>query len=166
LGGTAAAGVAIFLGGSKGWHYPVTDALNQLIRYRLARAKETLQEARELASGNHWNGVANRLYYSCFYAATAWLVREGLTSTKHTGVRSLVNQRLIVPGLITKELGVLYNDLFELRQEGDYEDFVYQTSEEVAPLMPQAEDFVIRIGVLVADKLGDTHLGEGDSKDN
>ena len=131
----------------------MNDALSQLVEYRLARAKETLQEAHELAVGAHWNGVANRLYYACFYAATAWLVREGLSSPKHTGVRSLVNQRLIMPGLITKELGVLYNDLFELRQESDYEDFVHQASDEVAPLIPQAAQFVTRIAELIAGNL-------------
>ncbi len=37
-----------------------------LVKYRVSRAKETFEEALLLAEKNHWNAVANRLYYDCF----------------------------------------------------------------------------------------------------
>lgn len=46
----------------------MNDSLNKLIQYRLARAEETLEEARLLAQRYHWNAAVNRLYYACFYA--------------------------------------------------------------------------------------------------
>ena len=36
----------------------------ELVRYRFSRANETYDEAILLASKNHWNAVANRLYYA------------------------------------------------------------------------------------------------------
>lgn len=127
----------------------MTGDAADLIAYRLQRARETWQEASELAANGHWHGVANRLYYACFYAATAWLVTQGLSAARHTGVRALVNRHLIQPGLLTREAGRLYNDLFELRQESDYEDFVTQTEEEVGPLVPEAAALISNLARLI-----------------
>lgn len=60
-----------------------------LVKYRLKRAFETLEDARILAQAERWNACVNRLYYACFYAVTALLSQEGLYSSKHSGVRSL-----------------------------------------------------------------------------
>jgi len=60
----------------------VSEQLLALVEYRLARSWETIEEARDLSVGGHWNGVANRLHYACFYAVGAWLVCHGLTSDR------------------------------------------------------------------------------------
>ena len=41
-----------------------------------------------------------------------------------------------------RKYGELYTDLFSKRQEGDYEDFLNFTSEDVIPLVPRVEEFV------------------------
>lgn len=51
-----------------------------LINYRIERALEVLKDARTLANAGGWNSCINRLYYSCFYAITALLLRKGLSS--------------------------------------------------------------------------------------
>ena len=63
-----------------------------LIAYRLMRAHETLEDACILANEERWNACVNRLYYACFYAVSALLLTDGLSSSKHTGVRSLFNR--------------------------------------------------------------------------
>jgi len=68
-----------------------------LVGYRLARARETLEEARLMAQARHWDGCVNRLYYACFYAVTALFVAHGLSSAKHSGVRSLFGQHFVKP---------------------------------------------------------------------
>ena len=55
----------------------MTEPLETLIHYRLERAQESLDDARLLAEANRWNACVNRLYYSCFYAVSALLVRVG-----------------------------------------------------------------------------------------
>jgi len=97
----------------------VIDSLGDLIRYRMARAQETLEEAHILADSGRWNACVNRLYYACFYAISALLVRDGLSSSKHAGVRSLFNRQYVKTGKIPKNLASVYNDLFERRREGD-----------------------------------------------
>src|SRR3972149_8152714 len=102
----------------------MNGSVNDLVRYRLARAEETLAEARLLAERNHWNAAVNRLYYACFYAVLALFAQRGLTSSKHSGIRSLFNIHFVKTGRLSKEMASTYNDLFERHQEGDYDDYV------------------------------------------
>lgn len=124
------------------------DSQRALIQYRLDRARETYQEALLMQREKHWNGCANRLYYACFYAVNALLVKTGHASSKHTGVRSLFNQHFVKPGKVSKEHGRLYNQLFEARQEGDYVDFVRYDESTVKPWIPEVQDFIEAIAQL------------------
>ncbi|HOU15888.1 MAG TPA: HEPN domain-containing protein [Anaerolineae bacterium] len=112
------------------------------IQYRLERAHEVLDIAKLAADTGAFNSCVNRLYYAMFYAVNALLFRHAYSSPKHTGVRALFNQHFIKTGLIPKEYGQLYNDLFELRQESDYKDFFYADPDEVLPLIPQVQTFI------------------------
>lgn len=38
--------------------------LNDFIQYRIARAREALDEVEILADSGHWNACINRLYYA------------------------------------------------------------------------------------------------------
>lgn len=67
----------------------MTEWSRDLVSYRRARANEAMEDARILAKAGRWNACVNRLYYACFYAVSALLVRHGLSSPKHTGVRSI-----------------------------------------------------------------------------
>ncbi|MCP4575638.1 MAG: HEPN domain-containing protein [Deltaproteobacteria bacterium] len=113
------------------------------------RAKETLEDARILANAGRWNACVNRLYYACFYAVSAILVRHGLSSSKHTGVRSLFNRHYVKTGKVPKDLARIYNDLFERRQEGDYIDFVRFQESQVLPWISNAEQLIEHIARLV-----------------
>ena len=81
----------------------MTEPLETLIHYRLDRAQESLDDARLLAEANRWNACVNRLYYSCFYAVSALLVRDGLSSSRHTGVRSLLNRHDVRTGMVPRD---------------------------------------------------------------
>lgn len=116
-----------------------------LVQYRLERARETLEDARILADAGRWNTCVNRLYYACFYAVSALLAALGLSSSKHTGMRSLFNQHFVKTGKVPKDLTQIYNDLFERGLEGDYIDFVNFKQYQVLPLIPKAEALVKHI---------------------
>jgi uncharacterized protein (UPF0332 family) len=98
----------------------VSEEREVLIRYRMDRARETRVEAELMAQTGHWNAWVNRLYYTCFYAVTALLLRHNLSASKHSGVRSLLNRHFVRTGAISSTLGMLYRNLFERRQHGDY----------------------------------------------
>jgi len=127
----------------------MTKSNKELVSYRLQRARETLADARVLADASRWNPCVNRLYYACFYAVSALLVQEGLSSSKHTGMRSLFNRHFVKTNKVPKEKARIFNDLFERRQEGDYVDFVSFEESQVLPWLPEAEAFVEKIAVLV-----------------
>jgi len=120
----------------------MTQEKKALIRYRLERAHEALQEAQILLAEGHVNTFVNRLYYACFYAVTALLLTKDLYSARHVGVRALFHQNFVKPGVIAIDLGQLYDTLFRSRQKGDYADFVHFKSEEVGPWLGQAVSFV------------------------
>ena len=127
----------------------MTESNGELVSYRLRRARETLADARILADAGRWNPCVNRLYYACFYAVSALLIQEGLSSSKHTGLRSLFNRHFVKTNKVPKEKARIFNDLFERRQEGDYVDFVSFKEFQVIPWLPEAETFVENIAVLI-----------------
>ena len=90
------------------------------IRYRMSQAEEALQDARSLLSGTRLRATVNRLYYACFYAATALLYFEGLSARRHRGVLSLFNRHLVKEGLVPIETGRFLRTIFDLRLQADY----------------------------------------------
>ncbi|MGD8212059.1 MAG: HEPN domain-containing protein [Desulfobacterales bacterium] len=122
-----------------------------LIKYRIERAEETYNEALLMQTGEHWNACANRLYYACFYAVSALLVKYGFSSSKHAGIKSLFNQHIIKKKVLEKSQGRLYNQLFEARQEGDYVDFVSFDRDLIEPWMQKVKAFIDDIKHLCVD---------------
>jgi uncharacterized protein len=128
----------------------VSDEKAILVRHRLERAHEALVEAEILLQRGFANTFVSRLYYACFYAVSAALLQRGLSSAKHSGVRSFFHKHLVKPGLISPELGFLYDCLFDCRQKGDYEDLVRFNAEEIAPWLEEATFFVATVATLIA----------------
>jgi uncharacterized protein (UPF0332 family) len=126
------------------------ESHGDLVLYRLQRARQALEDAHLLANASRWNACVNRLYYACFYAVSGLLLQDGLSSSKHTGVRSLFNRYYVRTGKVPKELAPIYNDLFERRQEGDYLDFVDFEEAQVRPWIARAEQLVDHIASLIA----------------
>jgi len=115
------------------------------IKYRVHRAEESIEEALILAEKGKWNAVINRLYYSCFYAVIALLLKNNIETQSHDGARTQFGLHFIKTGKIDKSYGKLFTKLFDYRQKGDYGD-VYDYNAEIAePLIGQAKEFVIEI---------------------
>ena len=127
----------------------MSNSKSDLINYRLQRAYEALEDARILAGASRWNTCVNRLYYACFYAVSALLIQNSLSSSKHTGIRSFFNRHYVKTGKVTKEMAQIYNDLFERRQESDYLDFIHFEESEVRPLISKAEAFIKHIETVI-----------------
>jgi len=49
---------------------------NDLIRYRIMHSKETMKEVEMLIKNDFLNAAVNRLYYACFYAISALLLKN------------------------------------------------------------------------------------------
>ncbi|MGM0580201.1 MAG: HEPN domain-containing protein [Bacteroidota bacterium] len=94
----------------------MSSSKQDLIKYRLERAKETLEDAKLLAENNRWNSAINRLYYSAYYAVVALLLNDNHYSTTHNGAKSKFSEYFIKTGLFTTETGRIYSQLFTWRQ--------------------------------------------------
>lgn len=58
------------------------EARDDVVKYRLQRARESLEDARVLANASRWSACVNRLYYACFYAVSPPLnIRECVASS-------------------------------------------------------------------------------------
>ena len=120
-----------------------------LIRYKLERSGETLEEAKVMIQTSHLYGAANRIYYACFYAVSALLLSRNLSSPKHSGVLSLFNKNFVKTGLISVELGRFYSRLFDSRLESDYADLVTIDRVEVQDDIKTAEIFISAVKSLI-----------------
>ena len=61
------------------------EQLEDLLRYRVEQAHETLQEAEILLDESALRGTINRAYYAMFYALLALLATKQLGTSKHSG---------------------------------------------------------------------------------
>lgn len=124
------------------------DSREELIKYRLQRAEETLAEADYNADGGYYNGAVNRLYYACYYAAAALMLSEHLDVSTHKGIKNQLGLHFILKGRLDSKFGTIYSRLFQARQAGDYEDFVFCDKEMYDDLRPEAHRFVEEISKL------------------
>ena len=129
----------------------MTQGSEDLIKYKLQRSGETLEEAKIMLQSSHLFGAANRIYYACFYAVSALLLSKDLSSHKHSGVLSLFNRHFVKTGLIPVELGKFYSRLFDTRTESDYADLVTIDLKEIQDNLKTAEIFIPAVKSLIKE---------------
>lgn len=113
-----------------------------LIKYRLARAKDTYEDAMILAEKEKWNSTINRLYYSAYYAVIALLLNSDIKPTTHNGAKSNFSEHFIKNGIIPKEMGKMFSQLFTWRQKGDYDDLFDFDGDSVLPYFEPVKELI------------------------
>jgi uncharacterized protein (UPF0332 family) len=73
------------------------------------------------------------------------IIFEPFSSSKHSGVLSYFNKRFIKERIFPEELGRSINKAFDLRQRGDYREYVELTYEQVEPYIEKARVFVEKV---------------------
>lgn len=126
-----------------------TYSSDEYSSYRLQRAKETIKEVQVLIDNKFWNTAINRLYYACYYAVSAILIKNGVETSSHSGTRQKFGQLFVKTGKIDKSLGKHYAELFEKRHKGDYNDFFDFDEETVLGLFPKSKEFINKIESLL-----------------
>ena len=121
-----------------------------LINYKLMRSKETLDDARILFANSKLFSTVNRIYYAMFYIVNGLLLTKGLSSAKHSGILGLFNKEFVNKGVVEKELGRFYNEMFEFRQKADYKDLVRFDKENVKAWLSNAGEFVSQVDSLIS----------------
>lgn len=124
-----------------------------IVRYRMENARKMLEEVKSHRSNGFFNTAVNRMYYACYYAATAMLISMGIEVKSHDGVRLNLGRHIVLEGRLSPELGRFYSRLFSKRSTGDYDDFINHTLTTVDELLPQACLFVNTLGEQLDDWL-------------
>ena len=122
-----------------------------LAAYRYQRATETLAEVPFLKQQGYYNTAVNRLYYACYYAAVALLVKHGINPGTHAGVKQMLGLHFVATGRLSRESGRAFSLLFERRHSSDYDDFAYSSAEEIDELLPKATTFINAVGDLLKE---------------
>ncbi|GAP71235.1 HEPN domain-containing protein [Candidatus Symbiothrix dinenymphae] len=123
-----------------------------IVQHRLERSKETLDEAKDLLNSQHWHGATNRLYYACYYAVTALLIANECSSHTHGGAIGLFGKHFVSTGIFSSEQNKLYRKLFDLRQSGDYSDWIIIDEKDIQPLFEPAKQFIQAIENIISAK--------------
>lgn len=127
------------------------DSKKALVTYRIQRAYETLKEAEVMKREAFYNAAINRLYYACYYAAIALLLKYDIQAQTHNGVKTMLGLHFVSTGKLPLKVGKTFGTLFEKRHSGDYDDFAYCDQELVNDLSPQAEIFIDAVAGLVKE---------------
>jgi uncharacterized protein (UPF0332 family) len=86
----------------------------------LARSRQELAAARVLVREGFAEQAISRAYFAAFFAAEAALQLLGETRSKHSGVISAFNRRLVREGALDESMGRTLRSLFERRNLADY----------------------------------------------
>ena len=116
-----------------------------LSTYRIEKAKRMLDDAGLLLKEGRWESSLNRSYYAALNAAKAALILFGIDPKTHDGIKTMVNKKLILEGLISQEHGKWFRNLLFEREEADYADYVTIEASDAEEAFKNASRFVDKI---------------------
>ncbi|MCD4782985.1 MAG: HEPN domain-containing protein [Candidatus Eremiobacteraeota bacterium] len=125
----------------------------QLIRYRMEKARNCLEAAMLLLKQQNVDSAVNRAYYSIFHEVTALLLTRNITSRKHSGIMSFFNQFFVKTGVIDKEFSKFYSTMYESRQDSDYGDFVKFDLDIVKKWIHKTEAFLDELDKVIEEEM-------------
>lgn len=127
------------------------DVRQNIVMYRMGKARQLLHDVDVLIKNELWNSTINRMYYACFHAVSALLIKNGIEVKSHMGIRQAFGLHFVKAGKVSLEYGRIFSRIYDKRQSSDYDDFIDFTKEEVEKLYPQIKSFIMVIGNLVED---------------
>ena len=120
----------------------MTGSKEDLIKYRISRAWDTLDDAKILAEKGKWNSSINRLYFSVYYAVMALHLDNEINPGTPNGAKSNFSNHFIKTGIIPLQFGKIYSQLFTWRQKGDYDDFFDFDKSKVEPYFEPVKELL------------------------
>lgn len=124
-----------------------TMASSTEIKLYIERARTALQQSRDNLNLSYYDVASSRAYYAMFYAATALLLSQGISRSKHSGVHSAFGQHFVKSGLFEPEYSQMLVNAFRLRLDSDYEITPTSTKASAENILHDAEKFLERAKV-------------------
>lgn len=119
------------------------------IAYRIAKSEEVYEAAIVLYNAGQWNSCINRLYYACFYAASALLVGRGIVAKSHGGVISQFSENVVKTKQMSPDEYRVYSKLLNWRTKGDYCDLFDFSKNDVDSVMQPTRFFIDKVKMLL-----------------
>jgi uncharacterized protein (UPF0332 family) len=123
-----------------------------IVKIRLQQAKETYAEVSILIDNELWRTATNRLYYACYYAASALMTQYGYQPRTHSGLIGLLGLHFVQTNIISDETAFVLRLLFEMRQKGDYDVWVDIKPQTILSLFNPAKDFIETIEKIISNQ--------------
>jgi uncharacterized protein (UPF0332 family) len=127
------------------------ESVKSLVTYRLQHAKDTFAEVISITESGFYNTAVNRLYYACYYAVIALLVKHNIPTQTHAGVKQMLGLHFVNTKKLNPEYARFYAQMFNNRISGDYDDFITFDLEMVEALIPQAQLFIEALEKLIEE---------------
>jgi uncharacterized protein (UPF0332 family) len=130
----------------------MTEVPSGSVEAEIALARETLEAARVLSrTGLHRHAVG-RAYYAIFHAACALLASIGRRARTHEGVRGLVNEHFVRPGVLSLEHARALRQTAGDRVDADYDVSARFTEEDSTADITRAEAFLAAADAILVSK--------------
>ena len=139
------------------------EQLDDLLRYRMEQAHETLREAEVLLNASALRGAVNRAYYAMFYALLALLATKQLGTSRHSAALGLFDREFVKTGVFSRDLSRSLHLAFDRRQTHDYGEMIPLTRQIAEETWADAVGFVkaIESYLRLAGHLTATEEGDG-----
>ena len=121
----------------------------ELVAYRMQKAIETIAEVDILIENKIWNTAINRMYYACYYAASALLATIEVYPKSHSGTQQMFNLHFVKTGLVDNTYSSFYSKLMDMKQGADYEDFVDYNEDDVFTMLSPAQNFISMVKAML-----------------
>ena len=118
---------------------------NELIKYRLEEAKETIADVELLIENDRLRAAVNRIYYGMFYSLLALGLAYQFETSKHQQLLGWFNKNFIHEGLIDAKFGKMINKASNRRTQGDYESYVEFDKEIILEMFGEMKEFIVEI---------------------
>lgn len=124
---------------------------------RLENAKALISTAKSMIELGDYKSSANRSYYAVFNAMRAELALLKIDHKKHSSVISDFRLNFIKTGIFSPEMSDIITQLFDVRNQSDYNDFYVISKEEVIKQANNAEMFVSTIAEHLSQAVEDNY---------
>ena len=119
------------------------ETIEGFARYRLNKAKETLETAKMIFNeGKDFTSANNRAYYAIFYAIRAVLAIEETDFKRHKDVLAYFNKEYVNKEIFPKMIGRKISQAQRIREDSDYDD-------DYEPSLDKTEQQINTAGELV-----------------
>ena len=120
-------------------------SLEDLAQYRIKRAWEMLEAAKENLKIGQYKTALNRSYYAVFHAMRAANILRGFDSSKHSGVIAFFTKEFLKTEYMDRKLSFIIKSSSLLREKSDYDDFFIASRTEAETQVENAGLFVAEV---------------------